>query len=221
MTITKRILLIVYCKHGYFFFLGGGGGKFHKNVGKTFHIGVIFMIFLLFPYYGLGLCPHYVLWVLFPRGRNFREKGHLAKNAKITPNLKKKKNYAHAQIYTSRVNYMCVPGIIKFKGIYTSCVAVHLSLKNGFICLVTHVYCDNYWQKKLPMKFFQFQVDFIDILTLILTFVLKNFSWFLLLLKKIVLRSNLFLTLFSYAKLYHCQEMAGSHYNILFYHSII
>ena len=25
------------------------GGKFCKNVGKTFHVGVIFMILLLFP----------------------------------------------------------------------------------------------------------------------------------------------------------------------------
>ena len=32
-----------YCKRGYF-----AGGKFRENVGKTFHMGVIFTI-LLFP----------------------------------------------------------------------------------------------------------------------------------------------------------------------------
>ena len=30
-----------YCKRGYFH---GGGGGFRENVGKTFHVGVIFTI---------------------------------------------------------------------------------------------------------------------------------------------------------------------------------
>ena len=38
--------------------------KFHKNVGKTFHVGVIFTYLLIFPK---------VIQVLFLRGGNFRE----------------------------------------------------------------------------------------------------------------------------------------------------
>ena len=50
------------------------GGKFRENVGKTFHVGVMFTIFHLFSFiksYGFN----------FPRGGNFREKCHIAKNA--------------------------------------------------------------------------------------------------------------------------------------------
>ena len=35
---------IFYCKRGYFRW-----GKFRENVGKTFHVGVIFTILLIFP----------------------------------------------------------------------------------------------------------------------------------------------------------------------------
>ena len=41
------------------------GGKFRENVGKTFHVGVIFTILLIFPHKGI--------WFLFSRGGNFRE----------------------------------------------------------------------------------------------------------------------------------------------------
>ena len=45
------------------------GGKFRENVGKTFHVGVLFMLLLL----------HKGTWVLFPRWGNFREKDKSAK----------------------------------------------------------------------------------------------------------------------------------------------
>ena len=53
------------------------GGKFRENVGKTFHVGVIFTILLLFP------SKRHI--GLFSRGGNFRKKDKSAKNAKITP----------------------------------------------------------------------------------------------------------------------------------------
>ena len=53
------------------------GEKFRENVGKTFHVDVIFTILLLFLHKGI--------WVLFSRGGNFCEEDKSAKNAKITP----------------------------------------------------------------------------------------------------------------------------------------
>ena len=40
------LLLCTYCKRAYFRW-----GKIRDNVGKTFHVGVIFMILLIFPSY--------------------------------------------------------------------------------------------------------------------------------------------------------------------------
>ena len=56
------------------------GGKFHENVGKTFHMGVIFTILLVFPYKGI--------WVLFSCGGNFWKEDKSVKNTKITPTRK-------------------------------------------------------------------------------------------------------------------------------------
>ena len=53
------------------------GGKFRENVGKTFHVGVIFTI--------LSYFVHKAVWALFSRGGNFREEDKSAKNAKIIP----------------------------------------------------------------------------------------------------------------------------------------
>ena len=54
------------------------GEKFrNKFVVKTFHVGVIFTIPLIF-----SLKNH---MGLFSRGGNFREEGNILKNTKITP----------------------------------------------------------------------------------------------------------------------------------------
>ena len=52
-------------------------GKFHENIGKTFHMGLIFMILLIFT------SQNHMGFIL--RGRNFREEVNIAKKAKITP----------------------------------------------------------------------------------------------------------------------------------------
>ena len=56
------------------------GGKFCENVGKTFHIGVIFRIHSYFLH--KGLC------ILFSYGDNFREGDKSVKNVKINPTRK-------------------------------------------------------------------------------------------------------------------------------------
>ena len=53
------------------------GGKFREDVVKTSHMGVIFTIFYL--------SLNKVLWGLLTWRGNFREEGHVMKNAKITP----------------------------------------------------------------------------------------------------------------------------------------
>ena len=58
------------------------GGKFRENIGKTFHVGVIFTI-LDFSFF-----LHKGIWVLFSHGGNFRKEDKSAKNAKITPKQK-------------------------------------------------------------------------------------------------------------------------------------
>ena len=63
----------MYSKHGYFRW-----GKFHENIGKTFHVGVIFTKPLLFPSWE-------VLWVLFSRGGIFCEEDKSAKTQKLPP----------------------------------------------------------------------------------------------------------------------------------------
>ena len=62
------------------------GGKFRENVGKTFHVGVIFTILLIFPSYRhMGFI---FAWGLFSRRRQKREK---------------RENYPHAKIPTFTV----------------------------------------------------------------------------------------------------------------------
>ena len=56
------------------------GGKFRENVGKTFHVGVIFTILLTFPSF------------LFSRGGNFREEDEIAKTRKF-PRLQYRYDY--------------------------------------------------------------------------------------------------------------------------------
>ena len=65
----------LYCKRYYFRW-----GKFRENVGRTFHVGVIFTILLIF------LSERHAGFI-FAWG-NFREDGKIAKTAKITPTRK-------------------------------------------------------------------------------------------------------------------------------------
>ena len=51
------------------------GGKFRENYGKTFHVGLSFMIILLFLIKSYGF--------IFAQG-NFREESNIMKNVKVT-----------------------------------------------------------------------------------------------------------------------------------------
>ena len=62
------------------------GGKFRENVSKTFHVGVIFPILLLFP--SERHMGFIFAWGLFSRRRQKREK---------------RENYPHAKISTFTV----------------------------------------------------------------------------------------------------------------------
>ena len=69
----KLVVLRFYCNFGHFF----AGGKFCENVDKTFQVGVIFTMLLIFSSY-----RH--MGFIFARG-NFCEEDKSEKNAKLPP----------------------------------------------------------------------------------------------------------------------------------------
>ena len=79
------------------------GGKFRENFGKTFHVGVIFTILLLF--------PSHLFFCLFLRGGNSREEDESAKNAKITHTRKNPRIQYHSpcQSMCARGNWILPP----------------------------------------------------------------------------------------------------------------